>query len=276
MLLLFCVLTYNVCRYTDFLVNEILPSGIVVHLDSLARPSGGKQVDQTKTAKPTHSKLVGDALNLSSIPSKPVSATEQNDNIVPETVSHLSAEQALSSGDEADGGVMITKTSMTEHGSISENQASISEKKPLEMGIPGNTRRTEKVLLRQTSSGLVEVTDQNEAKLLLAKMKASHNRSKDEVSEQGPPGAHEPLLAKDGHQEDKETRQEPMNSSPSQWQAFAQAPKSFQVGHNAFHFRCILTAISLLLKIETCSFPTSICKLLMKFWHCMNAFLIHL
>lgn len=47
-------------RYTDFLVNEILPSGVVVHLDNLKAPHRGKQqVDKRNDAKVAHSGSVG-------------------------------------------------------------------------------------------------------------------------------------------------------------------------------------------------------------------------
>lgn len=49
-------------RYTDFLVNEILPSGVVVHLDNLKAPHRGKQqVDKSSDAKVAHSVSVGQA-----------------------------------------------------------------------------------------------------------------------------------------------------------------------------------------------------------------------
>lgn len=49
-------------RYTDFLVNEILPSGVVVHLDNLKAPHRGKQqVDKSSDAKFAHSAPVGQA-----------------------------------------------------------------------------------------------------------------------------------------------------------------------------------------------------------------------
>lgn len=49
-------------RYTDFLVNEILPSGVVVHLDNLKAPHRGKQqVDKSSDAKYAHSASVGQA-----------------------------------------------------------------------------------------------------------------------------------------------------------------------------------------------------------------------
>ncbi|KAL9098034.1 MAG: hypothetical protein Q9187_009747 [Circinaria calcarea] len=44
-------------RYTDFLVNEILPSGQVVHLDNLKAPKHGNktgQSTQTETTSPVH------------------------------------------------------------------------------------------------------------------------------------------------------------------------------------------------------------------------------
>lgn len=47
-------------RYTDFLVNEILPSGVVVHLDNLKPPHRGKQkVDKSSDAKVAHLAPVG-------------------------------------------------------------------------------------------------------------------------------------------------------------------------------------------------------------------------
>lgn len=49
-------------RYTDFLVNEIPPSGVVVHLDNLKAPHRGKQqVDKSSDAKFAHSASVGQA-----------------------------------------------------------------------------------------------------------------------------------------------------------------------------------------------------------------------
>lgn len=47
-------------RYTDFLVNEILPSGVVVHLNNLKAPHRGKQpVDKSSDAKVAHSASIG-------------------------------------------------------------------------------------------------------------------------------------------------------------------------------------------------------------------------
>lgn len=47
-------------RYTDFLVNEILPSGVVIHLDNLKASHRGKQQgDKSSDAKVAHSASVG-------------------------------------------------------------------------------------------------------------------------------------------------------------------------------------------------------------------------
>lgn len=259
-----CVLTYDLRRYTDFLVNEILPSGTVVHLDSLKRPSGGVQVNQTNTAEVTPSKLVENTLGLSSVPAQATATSEKNEDLEPQTVSNLVPEETLSPADEVDGGVMIPKTQVTESSGISENQASATEKKSLELENSEFLRKREKVLLRQTSLGLIEVTDQNEAKLLLAEMEASHSRNKDKISKQDLQTVQKGSLADNESQEEKETpqqRQELKDSSLSEWQAFAQAPKSFQVGPITFHLQYMLIVISLLLTIESCLFPISTSKL---------------
>ena len=43
----------HIGRYTDFLVNEILPSGQVVHLDNLKIPARKQQEKNTKTETPS-------------------------------------------------------------------------------------------------------------------------------------------------------------------------------------------------------------------------------
>lgn len=234
-----CVLTY-VNRYTDFLVNEILPSGTVVHLDSLKRSFGGVQVNQTNTAKVTPSKLAEDALDLSSVPTQGFTTSKENEDIVPQIVSDLMPEETPSPADEVDGGVMIPITQVTESSGISKNQASTTENKSLELENSELLRKREKVLLRQTNLGLVEVTDQDEAKLLLAEMEASHSRDKDKISNQDLQTVQKGSFADNESQEEMKTpqqRQELKDSSLSEWQAFAQAPKSFQVGPITFHLK---------------------------------------
>ena len=46
-------------RYTDFLVNEILPSGQVVHLDSLKAPKQGAKAEQSTQTETPSSGSVG-------------------------------------------------------------------------------------------------------------------------------------------------------------------------------------------------------------------------
>lgn len=42
-------------RYTDFLVNEILPNGQVIHLDNLTKPADQTQLSQAASKNPQHS-----------------------------------------------------------------------------------------------------------------------------------------------------------------------------------------------------------------------------
>lgn len=54
------ILTTVSSRYTDFLVNEILPSGVVIHLDNLKASHRGKQQgDKSGDAKVAHLASVG-------------------------------------------------------------------------------------------------------------------------------------------------------------------------------------------------------------------------
>ena len=195
-------------------------------------------MNQTNTAKVTPSKLAEDALDLSSVPTQATAASTENEDIVPQIVSDLMPEEKLSPADEVDGGVIIPNTQVTESSGISGGQASATENKSLELENSEFLRKREKVLLRQTSLGLVEVTDQDEAKLLLAEMEASHSRNKDKISKEDLQTVQNGSLADTESQEEIKTpqqRQELKDSSLSEWQAFAQAPKSFQVGPVTFH-----------------------------------------
>lgn len=58
-------------RYTDFLVNEILPSGQVVHLDNLKLPAR-KQQEKSREAETPSSATVNDSNPARSDAAKPV------------------------------------------------------------------------------------------------------------------------------------------------------------------------------------------------------------
>ena len=161
----------DICRYTDFLVNEILPSGEVVHLDNLKAPSKRPK----KTGSPT------DAGKASS-----ADATEHTTEKPPATKEPQQPGSARTTASEGETqNFHQTETSKPHHSTAPVNgQQKVSPHKripppapsiPLSMqDLDGKqlepkqekvTRRKEKVYIRQTSQGWVEFDKEEEDKV---------------------------------------------------------------------------------------------------------------
>ncbi len=141
-------------RYTDFLVNEILPSGLVVHLDNLKAPKKSKQqLDESSDAKIVQSTSVGKL------------STDQ-----PAIVSISSAGEK-NDGEELHGSSQVATTNVKPIYSQAEDvvpppkpQDSGQESQPAAPAqvslAPGlGPRRKEKIRLQQTSDGLTIISD---------------------------------------------------------------------------------------------------------------------
>lgn len=113
---------------------------------------------------------------------------------------------------------------------IHEDQAPVHLVDSSEIENSSRPRIRHNVLLRPTDSGLVEVTNQDEAKLLLAQMEASDNHKKESTSKLDPQTANEDPSSEAGSQAHEK-------SSPALWRAFSEAPKLAKVDCPNFSFR---------------------------------------
>ncbi len=211
-------------RYTDFLVNEIFPTGEVVHLDSLKGPSRKKHIDHDASPKPEPSGL--DHSDHLAHPEPATSPPAQDDKTLPQppdpessapddqedknpAMQQTTEEVAHPSDPEAEVPPHKRTTETTPSG---ERKTNVSVE---EAGSP--SRRKEKTILRQTSSGLVVVGEQDNA-----------NVSFETHPEQlGPSQQAE-------NQAPQEKPREPVSSSTADWQSYAKPSNGFQVSHPQF------------------------------------------
>ena len=223
-------------RYTDFLVNEILPSGLVVHLDNLKDSQRGKQVDPSNDAKVISAIFVGKKSTHNPASLEPILPENGNgDETKARGSPQLNTEQNLSSDDLVDGGVLLPKTQESEH---IGHEKGLSNPRQLALEPASGPRRKHKVILRQTGSGILVVEDNDKTKRALPSSREGldHETSCYQQNE----GTMQAPACEQGNVVDftKDIKngatQEPPKSCPqpsstADWQAYANASKGFKV-----------------------------------------------
>jgi hypothetical protein len=222
-------------RYTDFLVNEILPSGVVVHLDNLKCPPRGKQGVHRFDAKPGSSATGGKDAEQQSNGSKDL-RTAGSDGPLPSL-------PASSDENSSPHLVKPPKEQLPPHLRASlqapSSKAELVEVVPL-------CRTRHKIILRETITGLVVVDPQDE--VLMPDVSLSNDENDtvkpspklngmaelgDTGVSEGPQKTTKDAVVEFGDGTDSETlkqhRQEPGTSSAADWQAYANVTRGHQV-----------------------------------------------
>ncbi|MCJ1262370.1 hypothetical protein MMC22_002240 [Lobaria immixta] len=224
-------------RYTDFLVNEILPSGVVVHLDNLKFPQLGKQVEKSSNAKiaPFVSVETASAPH-SSISEATPSGCNNDDEFQYNASSQQATKELQLSDDKADIGTSSNDNYTRDHADVSQppNQG----QKKLELQPASGPRQKEKHLVRQTSTELLLVRDSDEGCVpQQTPGPVSGAISTGHKGDEGSPQTSVQLKAEVvGEIEDAKDRdtQDPSRalvqpSSTANWQAYANVPQGFQL-----------------------------------------------
>ena len=247
-------------RYTDFLVNEILPSGEVVHLTTLRalkreqkhKPSDG--ISSAATIKPKPQNQAGPSEQKSDttkhepidqtpervlIPIKkeePLTDLEQGSRSINKEANEDGIGQSLPSVKQEqtetdthldttppkhEPSLPLPNSDVDQPKRISPHQRILATSSPLSINMQDHeskqpetpTRKKTKVLIRQTSSGWVEVDQEQEKELEKKKaedagVKRDESPPEDSVKEEPRPDEGKP---------------EPKTSTQAQWQAFASA-----------------------------------------------------
>lgn len=227
-----CANTANLLRYTDFLVNEILPSGVVVHLDNLKDPRKGKQIGQHDEAKPTSSVAIDkdaeqhpDGSNGHESKNNATSSPPKSASFELDTLSHVMKQPQEN---------------------LPPHLRAILQA-PMERHEPVDTapiRRTKhKDMLRETITGWVVVDPKDEAELPVESsvtVSLSDPEKDAAVSEQLTSRTDEVVGLRDATENETvdEPHQEPVSTSAADWQAYANVPRGIQVSiDSASHFR---------------------------------------
>lgn len=231
------MLIYQSYRYTDFLVNEILPSGVVVHLDNLFIPQLGKLAQKSSDAKIAPAVSVGTAPTHYPPISEPTSTAPKTDNgIQPDTSSQLTAKGLQPSHDKVEIGALKNDAHQQHHSDTSKLTKQGQRK--FELQPASGPRRKEKILMRQTSSELLLVGDNEDAGIQRQPPRQSSGTEGNGHNEdQGSPKTSAQLTTEvvddieDSEDKDtQETSRAPTQpSSAADWQAYAGASEVFQV-----------------------------------------------
>lgn len=238
------MLIYHPIRYTDFLVNEILPSGVVVHLDNLKPPQLGKVAEKSSNAKIPSFDSVGTASVPCPSISEPTSSARNNDDgFHPDASSQHFTTELKPSHNTAEIGTFNSNSH--ERDNDDESQLTKQGQRKLDLQPASGPRQKEKILMRQTSSELVLVRDNEEAHQQ-SPSQASGSMGNDHMEDQGSSQT-SALLKKevvgDGEDAEDKDAQEPSRtlaqpSSPADWQVYADGQKGFQVGLQLYTWNC--------------------------------------
>ena len=219
------VLAHDRSRYTDFLVNEVLPSGVVVHLDDL-RPPKLQKANPAKSAEPK--------------PAGPLPVDTAADNEAPDAKAGPSQE----SEPQAEP---TTKTSPEQISYPDENtpkpphlrvHAPTKDLKdegevPQMAEQPSPDRRLkEKVYLRQTGDGLEVISKEKVEELKQQESARSVAHTTQPKDSELPELKEQTSLERDS---EKHLQQWQDSAAPSeklnQWHAYASVPQSIEVSH---------------------------------------------
>ena len=249
-------------RYTDFLVNEILPSGEVVHLDNLkaprkpgqntelfgngATPSTATSIEQKAEAtkrteqnvkeyeQPYASKDVSQAVPHAE------KSDEERTTLKPKPDASQAIPQSMQGFNQYEPAAPVDNPEkISPHKRIPPTAPSVPlsmqalDGKQLEPKQENTTRRKEKVHIRQTSQGWVEFDKEQEDETrkrkaeedLVVGLQSDDATRMEDTMPEGSKGVPEP--------KELDQRQIPKESTQMSWQAFASnAPSnSFQVSN---------------------------------------------
>ena len=264
----------NVHRYTDFLVNEILPSGEVVHLSNLKAPSKTprntglpENVGETSSANTTEQKVEVPETTTEQLKmekqTSPLPDTSNPKHPTPNVKENVSPAKALEGipqsmqdfdkYDSPPASPNVKEEKISPHKRIPRPAPSIPlsmqelDGKQLEPTQEKATRRKEKLHIRQTSQGWVEFDKEKEDEM--------KKRKADEDAAAGVQPEDETKMAGTEPEEstnvpepqEVDSEQVPTAGSEASWQAFASsAPSSsFQVSSQAARPDTLLTLIQL-------------------------------
>lgn len=220
-------------RYTDFLVNEILPSGVVVHLDNLKAPHRGKQqVDKRSNAKVAHSASVGQIPSERSPTVKPLQPNnESNDSTQSPAPSRSTTHEAQPDQSPAEAGVKHNEP-------IGANQDTPpSVPSLLSLAQPSGPRVKERFFMQPTSDGW----NVFEAKDRPVQSQQTSEQASDlstNINADGRGSQSSPQLKAEHKGDFNDTRKPQVSSgppaqpsTPAAWQAYAikDVPKEFEV-----------------------------------------------
>lgn len=229
------MLTSQSNRYTDFLVNEILPSGVVVHLDNLKLPLRDRPVEKSSSAKDVPLVSVGNA-SAKHPPVEPTSSHRKNDDGIHTVASSQQVMYVQPSRDKEANGTLYNDTLERDH--ANKSQVTRQGQRALDLQPASGPRRKEKILMRQTSSELLLVGDNEEAsteqRSTRRPLGAAGNGHKEDS---GPPKPsvqlNTELVGDIKDPDDKDTpegsRTLTQPSSTADWQAYAEVSGGFQV-----------------------------------------------
>lgn len=230
------MLIYRSIRYTDFLVNEILPSGVVVHLDNLKLPQLDKLVEKSSNAKITPFATIGTTSAHHPSISEPTSfACKNDDSVQTDASSPHPPEKRELPHDKVEVG--ISNNGSHEQDCADESQLTKQGRRTLELQPASGPRQKEKIFLRQTSSELVLVGDNEDACIQQqiprqVSETMGNGHSEDERSPHTSAQVETELVGdvkntEDDTQEQSQALAQP--SSAADWQTYADVNEGFQV-----------------------------------------------
>ncbi|MCJ1468543.1 hypothetical protein MMC07_007172 [Pseudocyphellaria aurata] len=222
-------------RYTDFLVNEILPSGIVVHLDNLKLPQRDRPVEKSSNAKVEPLLSVGNASATHPPIVEPTSSDRQNDDGIRTDASSQQALDVQPSHDKEENGKSNNGTH--EQGQDDKSKLTTQGDRALGLQPASGPRIKQKILMRQTSSELLLVGDNEEAGTQQKTARQALGTTGNGHEDNGPPQTPAQLNTESvGDIKDSDNNDTPevsrtlaQPSSTADWQAFARASGSFQL-----------------------------------------------
>ena len=228
------MLIYRSIRYTDFLVNEILPSGVVVHLDNLKLPQLDKLVEKSSNAKITPFATIGTTSACHPSINEPTSfACKNDDRVQPDASSQHTPEKHEPPHDKVEVGT--SNNDSHEQDCADESHFTKQGRRTLELQPASGPRQKKKILLRQTSSELVLVGDNEDACIQPQTARQvsetmGNGHSKDERSPHSSAQVETELVGDTKNNDTQEQSQAlAQPSSAADWQAYADVTEGFQV-----------------------------------------------
>lgn len=231
------MLIYRSIRYTDFLVNEILPSGVVLHLDNLKLPQLEKPVVKSRHSKISPFATLGTtSAHHPSISESTSFAGKNDDRVQPDAISQPPLEKLELSHDKVEVGT--SNNDSYEQDCADESQLTKQGRRTLELQPASGPRQKEKILLRQTSSELVLVGENEDACIQMDTPRQvsetmGNGHGEDEKSPHSSAQVETELVGdnKDTEQNDTQEQSEALAqpSSVADWQNYADVREGFQV-----------------------------------------------